>query len=483
MPVTLGSPMTLLGLPFHEIGEEKLRLLIRAAFAEHSGLWLNLVTQEHLQAIETDLELHHALIDADILVPESWLLVSACSQLFNSSLTLYSAQTLLMAAKEEMPQLRTTALIPQGTPAGPMMAWWSQHFAKDSLPQLLSVPTDIWIGNQCSLFLEEVIRTRADLLCVFLPTPLQEKWIAGYRRYLPTTVIVGLGPCAEITPLSIVPARTQERLRHSKSQLLLRIADQTRQLAVKAQAPARIVHTPVRENLNSRWAEVRAETRFDAAQVDVLGKPLVAVMTGGSSLLFDLAAVQFIDSSALGLLITLLKTAEQTGRQLVLVRPTKVVLDALRLVQLDSMFDISNDAEAARVKGDLMARNGHIRFERGPERNAARIFWRGRVHSLNWEKFWHDTLQVIADVQKLSSAPRDMRFQLDLGQITFIDSLGVGLLLRLVKWAKEQFVMISLVNPSATVQQVVNLAQLQGPLLQQSGQAALGTLPPLPRLK
>lgn len=459
--------MTLLGLPFHEIGEDKLHLLARNAFAERTGLWLNLVTQEHLQAIENDRELRHALIAADVLLPESWLLVSACRQLFHSPLTLYSAPVLLAAAVAEGPPgFRSTLLIPQNDSIERMAEWWAQQFPRARAPDILGVPTDIWIGNQGPSFLEAIIATRPDLLALFLPTPLQEKWINGYRRYLAAPLILGLGPSVEMAPAAIIPGRTQERLRHSKSQLLKRISDQTQRLAVHPRLEPRVAAVPLRDNLNSRWTEMAVESRFDAAQVETLGKPLVALMTNGASLLLDLSRVQFIDSSALGLLITLLKTAEHFDRQLVLIRPTKVVTDALRLVQLDQMFDTALDAEAARIKGDLMARNGHIRFERGPEPNAARIFWRGRVHSVNWEKFWRDTLQVMDDVKKLSSAPRDMRFQLDLSQVTFIDSLGVGLLLRLTKWAKEQFIFLNLINPSRPVVEVIDLAQLQNPLLQ-----------------
>lgn len=466
MPLNLGSPMTLLGLPFYEIGEDKLRALVQCAVVERTGLWLNLVTQDQLQNITTDLELHHALIEADFLLPESWLLVSACSQLFHLSLPLYSSESLLIGILAAMPQAPTTMLIPQDSSPEQLINWWHQRFPARPSPHVLCMPTDIWIGNQCSQFLEAVVSTRPGLLCTCLPTPLQEKWIGGYRRYLPGTVIVGLGLSPEIIPVAVTPGRTQERLRHSKSQLLRRISDQTRSLAVQPRAQPRVAMPPMHSHLNSRWAEVRAESRFDATQVETIGKTLVAVLNSGSSLLLDLSCVQFIDSSALGLLITLLKTSEQNDRQFVLIRPTKVVTDALSLVQLDQLFEVAADPDSARIKGDLMARNGHIRFERGQEPNTARIFWRGRVHSLNWEKFWKDTLQVIADVQKLSCAPRDMRFELDLGQVTFIDSLGVGLLLRLVKWSREQFVMISIINPSKPVQQVVSLAQLQGPLLQ-----------------
>lgn len=466
--------MTLLGLPFHELAEDKLREVLKTAWVERSGLWVNLVTQEHLQSVGTDLEFHHQLIAADILIPESWLLVSACRQLFHSPLTLYSASALLTLAMEEAPPAASaTVLIPHNDSPDRMLDWWAQRFPRVRLPEVLGVPTAMWVGGQDTRFLEAVIGTRPDLLVLFLPAPLQEKWIGSYRRYLSVSLLLGLGPSAEMASPPIIPGRTADRLRQSKNELLRRIADQTQRLAVHPRPGAPAVSVPVQAYLNSRWSEMTVESRFDAAHVEVLGQPLVSILENGTSLLLDLSRVLFIDSSALGLLITLLKTAEHHERQLVLIRPTKVVLDALKLVQLDQMFDTANDADSARIKGDLMARTGHIRFERGEQSNAARIYWRGRVHSVNWEKFWHDTHQVMDDVKKLSSTPRDMRFEIDLSQVTFIDSLGVGLLLRLVKWARDERVFVTLVHPSAPVRQVVDLAQLQNPLL-------LNTLPSSP---
>lgn len=477
MPNTLGPPLTLLGLPFHEIEATRLQDIIQTARREQSPLWINLVTQENLQAISTDLELHHALIDADLLLPESWIIGSACRQIFQKPLTLYSPQALLTAVMEAETAWRLTVLVPQPCPPETFARWWENRFPTIPSPLVLEVPTDVWIGSQSTQFLEAVIRSRPELICTFLPTPLQEKWIAMHRRYLPA-LIVGLGANAELTPTPTPTGRTQQRLLHSKSQLLRRIEEQTVKLGVTPEAvPTTHLAAPLQQSLNSRWVEQRAPERFDAAPAAALEPALLSVFSAGSSLLFDLSGVTFIDSSALGLLITLLKSATHFDRQFVLINPSKPVMEALRLVQLDTMFAVAPDADSARIKGDLMARHGHIRFEQGGNCNEARLFWRGQLHAANWEKFWQDTLQVIEKARQKSSTPREVRFELDLGQITAIDSLGVGLLLRLLKWTREQFIFLTIVNPSPAVQQVITLAQLQGTLRQWRGD---GNAPALP---
>lgn len=468
MELPLGSAMTLLGLPFYEIGEQKLRGIIRIAVADGHGLWLNLVTQDHLQLIETDQELHRLLIQADILIPESWLLVSACHQMFQSSLTLYSAPALLSAAMESMESPRVAILLPPRCVLEAANEWWTQHFPNSPPPQTLVVPTETWVGNQTAQFMEEVMAVRPNLLCAFLPSPSQERWMSICRRYLPGAVIASVGPCAEVAPLALTASRMQNRLEHSKTQLLKRIADQSQRLAITPAFHPQVARPAQHQKVNSRWVELSVAGRFDAARATAMEPQLAKIFVDGASLLLDLSRVSFIDSSALGLLIHLLKNAGHLNRQLILINPSRTVIQALKLIQLEGMFEIAPDIDSARVKGDLMARQDCIWFERAEPPKANRIFWRGSVQASDWEKYWHGTLDVIENARKMSSTPRDVRFELDLSHVTFIDSLGVGLLIRLMKWAREQLTMLSMSNPSTAVQQVVSLAQLQRPLMLES---------------
>ncbi|MBM3714529.1 MAG: STAS domain-containing protein [Actinobacteria bacterium] len=60
--------------------------------------------------------------------------------------------------------------------------------------------------------------------------------------------------------------------------------------------------------------------------------------TGGSVVVVDLSATEFIDSSGLGALVACLKTARQSGGDLRLAAPTEQVTMVLGLTNLDRVL-------------------------------------------------------------------------------------------------------------------------------------------------
>ncbi|MDR1415183.1 MAG: STAS domain-containing protein [Odoribacteraceae bacterium] len=62
---------------------------------------------------------------------------------------------------------------------------------------------------------------------------------------------------------------------------------------------------------------------------------------GGKTLIFDLHDIEFIDSSGIGCIIALLKTAKSVGSSLKLCDLTPDVMDIFKLLHLQVIFDIS----------------------------------------------------------------------------------------------------------------------------------------------
>ncbi len=85
--------------------------------------------------------------------------------------------------------------------------------------------------------------------------------------------------------------------------------------------------------------------RLDAASAQDLKDAVTAVLAAGQSrLLVDFAAVEFLDSTGLGVLVGGLKAARQAGGDLRLAAPTPQVLRLLRLTTLDRVFRIQASA-------------------------------------------------------------------------------------------------------------------------------------------
>lgn len=68
--------------------------------------------------------------------------------------------------------------------------------------------------------------------------------------------------------------------------------------------------------------------------------------TEGTKLVIDLTGIRFIDSSAFGTLIALLKQSKETNSKIKFCNASTEVVELINVMQLDSVFDIYADIEA-----------------------------------------------------------------------------------------------------------------------------------------
>jgi anti-sigma B factor antagonist len=68
---------------------------------------------------------------------------------------------------------------------------------------------------------------------------------------------------------------------------------------------------------------------------------------GHKRIVFNLAGVNYIDSSGLSYLVTALASVRRANGELKLLKPTKQVLDTMRLTKLNAVFHILDDEAAA----------------------------------------------------------------------------------------------------------------------------------------
>lgn len=80
--------------------------------------------------------------------------------------------------------------------------------------------------------------------------------------------------------------------------------------------------------------------RLRATVEDLLG-------AGDNRLVLDLAELNTMDSSGIGLLSRILTSTKQQGGSLKLVNPSKFVLQTLKLVGLLNLFEVFTDSQAA----------------------------------------------------------------------------------------------------------------------------------------
>lgn len=89
------------------------------------------------------------------------------------------------------------------------------------------------------------------------------------------------------------------------------------------------------------------ERRLEAANATYFKSALVDFMNGGATrIILDLSKVEFIDSSGLGSIVSILKTLGDEG-ELILCGINKPVMSLFRLTRLDRIFRIFPTADEA----------------------------------------------------------------------------------------------------------------------------------------
>ena len=101
-----------------------------------------------------------------------------------------------------------------------------------------------------------------------------------------------------------------------------------------------------------------------------------------------MAAVEFIDSTGVGLLIRLQKKIHAAGRQLVLVAPSPVVQRALTLMHLEDFFASAPDLAAAQQLIQARAREQSTAVTSGTGTAGNPVVWQGEITAANAEEVW-----------------------------------------------------------------------------------------------
>ncbi|MCW3804885.1 STAS domain-containing protein [Plebeiibacterium marinum] len=103
----------------------------------------------------------------------------------------------------------------------------------------------------------------------------------------------------------------------------------------------------VEENKGVAVVSLNDSDRLNAAIAEEVKLELSNVINNNNgNVLMNLSNIKFIDSSGIGVLISALKTARQNNRGFYLCCLQKDVLNLLKLMKLDKVFDIYDSKDA-----------------------------------------------------------------------------------------------------------------------------------------
>lgn len=345
---------------------------------------------------------------------------------------------------------------------------------------------------------EEIVRrikaARPDMLFVSFGCPKQEKWIAMHYRSLGVPVTAGVG--ATIDFLAGRVKRAPVWMQRTGTEWVYRLL----------QEPRRLFRRYMKDLWVFCWSfgpqcwHLRAWRRSRISRLSGNGQPTTSLMAvdcepGPSSFVvgreqevllvrppsrLDHAAicrhpqlvdqivaensdclllgkeVGFVDSTGVGQLIRLQKKLRGVGRFLVLVDASRALRRALSLMQVEDFFNFGADIPGGKA---LLESRRAEQAPLAPSAPAGGPFlWQGEITAANAAQVWNCTFDHL-------SAISSSNWIIDLSKVRFIDSSGLGLMVRARKLARQNGRPLAFTGLQPPVRNVLRMAQLEEFLL------------------
>ena len=482
---TTSSPNTsiaILGVPFDNVTTPETIALVERMVASRKPHYFVTANVDFLVQAQEDIELRRILFDANLVLCDGTPLVWASRLLGNPLPERVAGSDLVpllvrIAAEKTTASSSSVALRKPPNARSPISRR-SIRALTLSVTRRRSTNCSRWITTESGGASPRRNRT----FCSFrLAAPKQEKWIAMHYVSLGVPVSAGVGGTIDF--LAGQMKRAPVWMQRTGTEWIFRMLQEPRRLfrryvkdlwvfsrSILAQwwqlrsrrkkgQPNQVSSTVLAE---TTWQWIQLPERLDLAAVrnDVL---LVdQVLADGRHCILQMNQVNFIDSTGMGLLIRLQKKIRATGRQLVLLDPSAALKRALQLMHLQDFFATAPDFDAAR---ELIAARTAEQNALGviaPGKSSDWIHWQGEITAANAEKVWQ-----ITEKQILAADRASRRLVIDLAQVRFMDSSGMGIMIRARKLAQLHSICLKFTGAQPAVQNVLRLARLNEFLLEE----------------
>lgn len=474
-----GPPIAILGVPFDNVTTEGAIRLIEEMIHSGNSHYLVTANVDFLVQAQFDIELRRIFFDADLVLCDGTPLLWASRLLGNPLPERVAGADLvpLLIREAEKKQYRVFFLGATPQSAAKAVEKLAREFPDLNIAGSYSPPFNKLLEMDHDEIRRRILEGRPHLLFVSFGCPKQEKWIAMHYRSLGVPVAVGVG--ATIDFLAGQVSRAPVWMRHGGVEWIYRMAQEPRRLAGRYLKDLRVFGLSI---LRQWWTLGRRKSRaqrgpcalpatnehvrvlklphrFDMAAVCALEEVRRGISADQKHCLLDLSDVTFIDSTGVGFLIHLQKHLRATGLQLILLSPRPSTLKTLKLMRLDPFFTIAADATTARQL--IMTLEGEMSAAVMPPAPGASspLIWRGEIVAANVEEVWRETNRLLTDPELRRA------LLIDLSQVRFIDSSGLGLMVRVKKFAHRQKLKLFFIGLRPAVRNVLHLARLEEFLL------------------
>lgn len=325
---------------------------------------------------------------------------------------------------------------------------------------------------------------KPDILLVAFGTPKQEKWIKMHLFDLQVPLSIGVG--ASFDFIAGQQKRAPLWMQKAGLEWLFRLANEPRRLwkryvldmfyfgvfFVRQFWEMRVRHAPTTPQPPPDPRLVKDVTviplvgRLDVSNQDVFVEQARRAIAERPFLIVDMARLSFLDSSALGSLVTLTRMARNAGGEVWLVHVPASIAQIFTMMRLDHFFDIRADVEAAVVQR-------YTAPEPPPPPVPAPTGWTVAkmpriVDATNAQTLQEYCAQGLADNPWLV---------LDLAETVFLASAGLAMMVKLNREAEERGGKLHIAGCSRDVARTIQMVRLDQVLVLFNDLAAAISVP------
>ena len=473
-------PIAILGVPFDNVTTSETLAAISEMIASgqpHYGATANV---DFIVQAMKDVELRRILFDAHLVLADGMPIVWASKFLGNPLPERVTGSGLIPQLLALAEQKGWKVFFLGGTESSAAAAAEKTR-AKHPQLQLVgaySPPFKPLLEMDHADILRRLHEAKPDIVLVAFGCPKQEKWINMNYRAAGVPFMVGVG--ATIDFLAGTFKRAPVWMQISGTEWIFRMLQEPKRLAGRYGNGLRVFTFAILGQLLRlhAWRSssppgdqadimpdpkgnfvIHAPKRLDATEVKAFSSEWLRAAEN-SHVMFDLSGTVFADSTGIGLLIRLRKRARELGHQFYLIAPRPPVATALRMMKLNDFFNVQAGIAGARDLMESIARSPVVTS--GVQATELHIRWSGEVTALNAVELGVHT------ESELSQTSSGMTVVIDLSRVTFVDSTGIGLMLRFKKNLQRRDIQLKFVSPAGPVRNVFRHTRLQEYLLGES---------------
>jgi N-acetylglucosaminyldiphosphoundecaprenol N-acetyl-beta-D-mannosaminyltransferase len=471
-------PIALLGVLFDNVTIDETVRLIEQMIESREPHYLATANVDFLVQARHDVELRRILMDAHLVLCDGTPLLWA-SRLLGNPLPERVAGSDLVPLLLNIAALRKYRIFFLG--GSPEVSERAVQRLQVQHPDLIiaghySPPFNQLLEMNHDEIVRRIKQAQPDFLFVSFGCPKQEKWIAMHYRTLGVPVSVGVG--ATIDFLAGQAARAPRWMRRAGLEWVFRMAQEPRRLFRRYMRDLGLFtmamsHQVWQMRMGSRptlWRSsaapaarqpqgtgqrVRLPEQLDVETVRRCAILCEDALANSSHCLIEADHVRKIDSTGIGMLMRIQKRARISGRQLILVAPTLAVRRALKLMRLEDFFVVARDiVEAERLIARERDALNVLPADESPDQPERELRWAGEVTASNIAVVWNQTRQFL-------DAADGGPVHINLSAVRFMDSSGVGLMLRAKRQAREKGLNLFFTKAHPNVRNVLRISKLE----------------------